>query len=486
MRAKSVNLTLLRSVVCAALCLAGPASLYALESATVSASAWESSPYRNFGAPESIWNGRAVLRDEAEDEPLAAALSDELRRLALELHERQGWRVPLADADPLRIFIARKEAQGVRRVAVRAIERGRLISPSIQLDASNLSTRQIVREVGRLYAFATLEAYGAPDRTFLTPSAAEYLAGYAGEEEQEAARQAAAAPAVSLSSNPEALGRLYVEEFAREAGGPAALRGVWEKASEAGEEPLSVLLRSFSETTGLKEDALMLRFAARLYATFETEPAPSRVSLGDLETGALDAVTPPSFSLRHRTFLPGADSSPGALRIAWPEQGSGAAAVVRYRDAALPPDVVFLAPGSAHVVPLSGVARVDFVVAGSTGGPPLFAAAAQVEPVASFPFAGLSAQAAASAGTLRVSWTTASHEALAGWAVFREQVLPDGRIERSEPEIVPSTSKGEESFRYVYVDPETTPATFYRYTIWAVTEDGLLARAFSATLHTAE
>jgi hypothetical protein len=63
-------------------------------------------------------------------------------------------------------------------------------------------------------------------------------------------------------------------------------------------------------------------------------------------------------------------------------------------------------------------------------------------------------------------------------------VLADGRIARTGPEIVPSSNKGEESFRYVYVDPGASPATFYRYTVWAVTQDGLLARAFSATLRT--
>jgi hypothetical protein len=85
-----------------------------------------------------------------------------------------------------------------------------------------------------------------------------------------------------------------------------------------------------------------------------------------------------------------------------------------------------------------------------------------------------------------VSWTTASHAGLAGWAVFREEVLSDGRIVRSGPELVPSSNSGEESFRYVYVDSDASPATFYRYTVWAVTEDGLLARAFSATLRSAE
>ena len=143
-----------------------------------------------------------------------------------------------------------------------------------------------------------------------------------------------------------------------------------------------------------------------------------------------------------------------------------------------------MAPGQPRTIPLAGVSRVDFVVSGSMAGPPLSGAVALVERVASFPFAGLSAQALSGPGGPHVSWTTSAHEGLAGWAVFREEVLPDGRIARTGPEIIPSSNKGEESFRYVYVDSATTPGTYYRYTVWAVTEEGLLARAFSATLRT--
>ena len=43
-----------------------------------------------------------------------------------------------------------------------------------------------------------------------------------------------------------------------------------------------------------------------------------------------------------------------------------------------------------------------------------------------------------------------------------------------------------EAFGYAYLDPAAGPGTFYRYTVWAVTEGGLLARAFSATVRTPE
>ena len=161
-------------------------------------------------------------------------------------------------------------------------------------------------------------------------------------------------------------------------------------------------------------------------------------------------------------------------------------AVVRYRDAQLPADVLYLSPGDVRALSLAGVARVDWAVIGSAEKSAATAAPAIFEPLAGFPYGGLSAQAASGPGGPHLTWTTSSHEGLAGWAVFREEVLADGRIARTGPEIVPSSARGEDSMRFVFVDPGAAAGTFYRYTVWAVTEDGLLARAFSATLRTPE
>jgi len=486
MRAQPIRAILHKALILGALCAWIPGPVHAAERLVLTSApaVWESSPFHEFDAPQSIWNGRAVVRDEDGSAPLAALLSTELQRLSMELHDKEGWRLPIASGDPLRIFIARKDAGGVRRLAALSIEQGHLVQPTIQLDASTLSDTEIASQVGRLYAMATLAAYNVADASFLTAAAADYLSRDAGPEWRETTLADAAAPEVDVVTHPDSLGRLFVEEFAREAGGPAALRAVWETAAETAEPPLQVLLRRYAEDTGSKREALMLRFATRLYATLETDPAPSRISLSDLETQGLNATSPAVFAVRHRVFLSDPETSVGALRVSWPDQGSGAAAIVRYRDAALPADVVYMAPGAAHTVPLAGVARVDFVVAGADAGPSLSGAVALVEGVAAFPFAGLSAQALTGPGGPHVSWTTASHEGLAGWAVFREEVLPDGRITRSGPEIIPSSTRGDDSFRYVYVDSATTPGTYYRYTVWAVTEDGLLARAFSATVKT--
>lgn len=443
---------------------------------------WPESPFRSFGPAQAL-SSAMVLRDEADDPALRRSLSEMAEKLSVELFDEQGWPMPFAAGDPLRIFVARREADGVRRLVARSLEQRHLVTPTIQIDGSDLSDADIVREAARLLALAAVSSYGVPDRGFLTTAAAEWLSGNGDSPEAaEAARAVAAAPTVRMADHSRTMGPALLAEFALAAGGRGALRLAWERASERGEDLLESLVRTYAERTGEPEDSLLLRFAARLYTTFETEPGPSSIGLPDLEAGAFDAAAPAAWSLRHRTYLP-ADTA-GALRFQWPAGAGAGAAVVRYRDPELPPDVVFLVPDSVHTVALAGVARVDFVVAGAAAPGP--AAPAFFESVASYPVADLVPHVVSSPEGSRVWWTTSSHENLAGWAVFREEVLPDGRIARTGPQIVPAATETPESFRYAYVDPATRPGTYYRYTVWAVTGEGLLAKAFSATLRTPE
>lgn len=471
-----------KSLIFGVLCLAAVVPAFAQTAPGPSADGWIESPYRNFGPPQTLVAGRAVLLDEADDPSLRTLLAAEIRRLFAELYGRQGWRSPFMEGEPLRVFIARKEAGGVRGVVSRSVERGRLVAPAVLFDARGLTAREIAREVSRQIALATLAGYGAEDGTFVTEAAAALISSAGDDEDREAVRLMAAAPELSIESNPAVLGRLYLEELAR-AAGPDLLRAAWERSAESGEALLPVLLGTYVERTGEVEDTALVRFGARLYATVEPEIAPSRVGLLDLESGALDAAAPAGFTLRHRTYVPGEGAS--ALKVSWPEDGGAGAVVVRYREAALPPDVIFLSAGDVRSIPLGGVARVDWLVAGGFPGGTL-KAPATIEAAVAFPYSGLTAHAAAGADGPRVWWSTASHEGLAGWAVFREEVLPDGRIARTGPEIIPSSKSATEAFAYAYLDTAASPSTFYRYTIWAVTEDGLLSRAFSVTLRSSD
>jgi hypothetical protein len=242
---------------------------------------------------------------------------------------------------------------------------------------------------------------------------------------------------------------------------------------------MDVLRRRISESTGEGADAVLLRAAARLFAAIEPETSPSRLRLLDVQSGAIDAALPAALTVRHRSFLPETDET---LRVAWPPDGAAGAAVVRYLDAALSPDVVFFAAGDARAIPLSGVARIDWLVAGSADGPRAVIAPVYCALSSEIPFRRLEARALAGDEGPRLIWTTAGHEGLWGWAIFRQEVLADGRIARTGPEIVPSSERAEETFRYEFVDARATPGAFYRYTVWAVTSEGVLARGFAATL----
>jgi hypothetical protein len=472
-----------KSLIFGALCLAAAAASRGETPARPTLpDSWIESPYRNFRPAQTLVAGRAVLFDEADDPALRTLLSAEIRRLFGELYGRQGWRSPFAEGEPLRIFVARKEAGGVRRVASRTLDRGRLVAPAVLLDARGLTAREIAREVGRQIALATLAGYRVEDGTFVTQAAAALISSEGSDDEREAARLVAAAPELSIEAHPSVLGRLYLEELAR-AAGPGLLREAWERAAESDEAILPALLGTYAERTAESGEAPLVRFGARIYAALEPEIAPSRVGLSDLESGALDAASPAGFTLRHRTYVPGEGAS--ALEVSWPEDGGAGAVVVRYREAALPPDVLFLSAGDVRSIPLGGVARVDWVVAGGFPGGALKAPVA-IEPAPAFPYSGLTAHAGGGADGPRVLWSTATHEGLAGWAVFREEVLPDGRIARTGPEIIPSSKSAQETFSYAYLDTAASASTYYRYTIWAVTEDGLLSRAFSVTLRSSD
>ncbi len=474
-----------RALVAAAALLSVPAgAVRALgaDGRASEAAAWIESPYRHFEAGRVLPGAHAMLFDESRDPDLAADLDAELSRLSTELFRHQGWRSPFPADEPLRVYVARSPAGGVKMVASRTAERGLLREPAVLLDASGMDTRAVVREVAREVARAVLEGYGAAD-AFLEPALAEFLSAPPGEAGAEAAWTLAAAGSLDFRAEPATLGRLWVEEIARAAGGPAILRDAWQRAADGGEAPTAVLLRAAAQQTALTEESVLLRASARLYAAIEPEPAPSRLRLLDVLSGAIDAAAPGAFVVRHRAFLPETEDT---LRVAWPQDGGAGAAVVRYADPLLPPDVVTFSPGEARSVPLSGVARVDVLVAGSALGGRGIAAPVYAETATGVPFGGLEARASAEGGEPRLLWTTASHEGMWGWAIFREQVLADGRIARRGPEIVPSAESATRSYRYQFVDASAEPGTYYRYTVWAVTGDGLLARAFSTTVKTSD
>jgi hypothetical protein len=330
-------------------------------------------------------------------------------------------------------------------------------------------------------ALRAAAAVAAPDAAFVEEAVGAYISAGPRPALDEDIWTLAASPLLDFRVHPASLGRLWVQEAAFAAGENGLWRQAREEAAGSGETPQEALARLVTEVAR-GDGRVLLRTAARLYAAVEPEASPSRLRLFDLEAGALDAAPPAPLSVRHRSFLPEGETD--SLLLAWPPDGGDGAAVVRYVDGELPPDVVFFGAGDRRAIPLSGVARIDFLVAGSAPGALGLQAPVECVHDAALPFSRLQARAWAGAARPRLTWSTASHAGLSGWAVFREEVLADGRIARSGPQMVPSSEAALESFGYAFVDTTALPETFYRYTVWAVTDEGLLARAFSATLET--
>jgi hypothetical protein len=482
-RRGKIGLSRLFWVGCAAALAAGRAGAEA-DALRDGPQRWIESPYRQFGAPQALPAGRAILIDEADDPAVRSALIAALQRLDSDLFGRDGWRIPFDTKDPLRIYLARHAAEGIRQLSGEAGQGGRISRAAVLLDASNLTATQIAHEVSRTIVRATLNAYGASEDAFLSPAVVEALAVDPSEAfAEDEAWTLAAAPTLDFRGHPSTLGRFWVDEVVRELGGSSFFRQVWERASASGESPLPVAVRMLPEASAPRAETLLLRATTRLYASVEAEAGPSRLKRFDLEAGALDASPPEELSVRHRAFLP--EDSQDALRVAWPEDAGAGAAIVRYRDAALPADVLFFGPGDVRRIPLSGVSRLDWLVVGSPGGGRAVRAPASVESARFDVFTGLDARASG-LDRPRLTWRTASHEGLWGWAVFREELKPDGHVARTGPEIVPSSERSDEPFSYVFVDSNSTAGTFYRYTVWAVTDEALLARAFAVTLRAGE
>ena len=320
----------------------------------------------------------------------------------------------------------------------------------------------------------------APEPQFVEQAVGAYL-GTADSAELVDLDVLAAAPQLDFRAYPRELGRLWVQEIVFGAGDAPLTRQASEEAAGGGETPRHALSRLVTDASRVDSRAL-LRATARLYTTLWSEASPSRLRLFDLESGALDAAPPAAMTVRHRSLV--TDGETDTLRLMWPSDGGDGAAVVRYVDTGLPADVVFFSAGDRRAIPLSGVARIDFLVAGRDLGTPGLKAPVECARETGAPFWRLEARAEASSTGPRLTWSTASHSGLRGWAIFREEIASDGRVLRSGPEVVPSSEESSESFAYAFVDTSAAADTFYRYTVWAVTDEGLLTRAFSASLET--
>ena len=193
--------------------------------------------------------------------------------------------------------------------------------------------------------------------------------------------------------------------------------------------------------------------------------------------------SPARLTVRHRTFQPDA-SADETLVIGWPEDAGAGAAVVRYRDPALPPDVVFFAGcRPPHDPPVGSGAHRLADRRDRVRGPRSPRAGRGRTRVSGDPFC----RARGSRGFRRDETAARLDDPEPSGPVGL------GDLSRGDPGRRTDRPHGARDRALVRerlgLLPLRVPGpvgvaaeTFYRYTVWAVTDEGLLTRAFAAIL----
>ena len=424
-----------------------------------------------------LWNGRVVLRGPGVSVERRAEIADGLETRLRELFESDGWPAPFTAREPLRIELMSIAGASFSRYSAPGLP-GAL---SIAVNLSGRTSKETVREIVRDAAWIALSAeFPRADRD-LAAAAARALStgGQLLESDREEVRIAGGAPEGSLKGpGGEIFAAAWIAEMSNLAG-KGFLRRAWAARVGNADASFSALSAFYSESTG-RSPAEALRVALeRLYAGSEILAGTAALSDADLLFGAMNASTPAPFSWR---FYSISGSLPEGRTFSWPEDAAEGFAVLRYEEA-MPSDIVVFRPGESKTLPLAGVLRIDWVIPGGERPASSLASPVAVARVPDFPAAGLSAHAhSSSVEGVTLDWQTSSHRDLSGWAVFRSELDEAGLVVRRSPEWVPAERDDKDGAGYVYADHAAVPGRFYRYDVWAVTDDGALSRAFRATV----
>ena len=430
------------------------------------------------GASEdvAIWDGKAVVHAPRLDPVDTAAFAAELDARLRAAFDGADWKVPFTAAEPLRVLATATPGLEFSDLFSLGGERDAVVALNLAGHAPAESAAEALRGAA-VFVLRSL-APGTPAPVVAAAARAVSLGRDLTESDREELRESGAAPEHSLDgAGAELFAAAWIHEMAS-AAGPGFLRTVWTGRVAAGEGSLAAFSAAFRDLGGSPADAFY-RALARLYGADEVFGDPARLSDSDLAAGALNAAAPPARAWRFFTAVP---TGSGGWNVAWPDDGARAFAVLHYEDG-LPSDIVPFSAGDRKTLPASGVARVDWVVMGGEGGGAALAAPSSVVREEDFPVSGLSAEARTETGEgVALSWRTASHRDLSGWAILRSEVTEDGRVIRADPESLPAQTEDPNGASYDFVDTTAAPGHYYRYDVWAVTADGAMARAFRATL----
>jgi hypothetical protein len=421
-----------------------------------------------------IWGGRIAVRaPQVLSEDVEAFAAETQARLEAAFPEA-GWKVPFTAEVPLRILVA--SAPGLSFSNVYGGNRDTVVALNLAGHPPAESAAEAVRDVALLVLRSTVP--GADPALSRASARALSLTDDLLESDRDELREAGSGVEHAMSARTsELFAGAWIREMARTAG-PDFVRSVWTDRVARGESTLDAFSSAFRDLGGSPSDA-MERTLARLYAGDEVFSEAARLNGSDLAAGALDGSDPGSLSWR---FYASPGAAAGGWSVRWPEDAAGGFAVLHYEDG-LPSDVIRFSGGTGKILPGAGVARIDWVVVGRAESPAPLAVPVAIAPEAEFPVTGLSASARVESGEgVVLSWQTASHRDLSGWAILRSEVTEEGHVIRSEPESLPAQESDNEGAAYDFVDTSAVAGHFYRYDVWAVTADGAMSRAFRTTL----
>ena len=427
----------------------------------------------------SLWEGKLRLRAPGVGAESLASIAP-----AIEASLRgslDSWDVPFSAAEPIRLLVVSSAEAPFSEVFSLAGEGGADRDPVIALNIAGQTDAEIGAEAVRDVAFFVLRrlAPGADDALVFAAARALSISGELLDSDLQEIREAGSSPVGSLErSEGEIFAATWIDEMAAGAG-PGFVSSVWTRRVASGESTLLAFAEAYAEAAHESPWDAFRRSLERDYSRTEVYGDLARLTDRDREAGALDASSPGALSWRF--FSSDVDAAAGGsagLNVSWPGDASPGFAVLHYEDS-LPSDVVRFAPGEAKSLPLSGVVRIDWIVAGGGRVASALAAPVSISALENFPVSGLSARAIAEPGAgVLLEWGTARQSDVGGWAIFRAEVDDSGRIRTSAPQWLPSSNGPQQQSLYSFVDSTAVPGRYYRYDVWAVTEDGALSRSF--------
>lgn len=422
-----------------------------------------------------VWNGRIALRAPRVPAEDVAAFAAEAEARLESVFPDGGWKIPFSADAPLRILLVSAPGLSFSNVYGGGSRDG-WVALNVAGHPPAESAAEAVRDVALLVLRSA--APGADAALARASARALSLTDELLDADREELREAGSGVEHAMAARTsELFAGAWIREMARTAG-PDFVRSVWTDRVARGEFSFDAYSAAFRELGGSPADS-MTRALARLYAGDEVFSDAARLGESDLSAGALDGSDPGSLAWR---FYASPPASAGGWNVRWPEDAAEGFAVLHYEDG-LPSDVVRFPAGGGKILPGAGVSRIDWVIVGRGEIPAPLAVPVPVTAEAEFPLTGLSAFARTEAGEgVVLSWQTASHRDLSGWAILRSEVTDEGRVIRSEPESLPAQESDRSAASYDFVDTTAVAGRYYRYDVWAVTADGAMSRAFRTTL----